>query len=507
LLVVGVLMRWRTRQPTLELLALNEDGRFAGEVLIPAAAADSGSHQPGALARVPLILAVRNTGGQAAQPQRLELNVPIRYRLSGPDRRPLAGRATPGNPLVRYELDLPFPVLEPGAPPVAMPYMDTIWVEPVVQTFHCIALSDSVPDFVPAPAVAPASLSQLQIFYSFSGDEMEQRQAGLLSVEIDQALLDQKLPDPPPVFQAQVRHPSVPMPVLGGLDLIGHRSSFCGPPEQPLQLFTTAWETPSGGRMYVVYFGGAPRKYLFDLNGDGVIEQEMWDSDGDGMFESRRTARLPTPAFLLPPERAPAYDASFVADLPDDSLAQLDRFRLTPSSRYRQQFAAADTAAQTSRFRGRSNIVRIRPGEPREERQHVTVWAPGHPLAAMATPPAAASPDRARPMAPAPRDPTRPPAAANARSRQPDSPPLLGREAPGSQQPARPPAARPAEPPPRQAPPAQRTPDEPPPARPAPAPAAPQTPSTPPEPRQPREPEPRPAPTIELLGRPTDSVP
>src|SRR5690606_26796414 len=108
-LLAGVLLvRMRSVPPQLELVALSGDGAFVPDVAIPADLADTLSVSPGAAARVPLVLAVRNVGGEAATPDRLELNLPNRYRLSGPNGRALPGRITPGNPLVRYEIDAAF---------------------------------------------------------------------------------------------------------------------------------------------------------------------------------------------------------------------------------------------------------------------------------------------------------------------------------------------------------------------------------------------------------------
>ena len=41
--------------------------------------------------------------------------------------------------------------------------------------------------------------------------------------------------------------------------------------------------------------------HLFDLDNDGRIELEITDTDGDGVFETRRPVSYPIPAFLIPP--------------------------------------------------------------------------------------------------------------------------------------------------------------------------------------------------------------
>lgn len=497
-------LRWRAGPAVLELVALNADGKFETDVAIPASWADSVAVSPGAIARVPLVLAVRNAGGQTAQPSRVQLNLPVRYRLTWSDGTPLPGRATPGNPLVRYEISAAFPPLEPGQGPVAIPALDTLWLEPVVSTYHCVALSDSVPDFVPAPNPGAESLRRLQIFYSFLGEGLSTRQAGLLTVELDPALLEYEPPEPPPVFPAQVRRPSVPMPPLSGLTYLGYRQTFCGPPEEPLELFITTWTTLEGGYMYVVDYGGTPRKYLFDLSGDGVIELEMWDGDGDGRFEARRAARLQTPAFLLPPEPpAPSFDPARLAELSDDEVARLNRFGMTPPGRYSPRFDPGDDEPRKGRLAPRSRIEpdRLPTDEPRE---HVTQWGPAHPLAGIAPAPAA-KPSAPR-RAPRPTD-AAPSRTQRATPAQPTEPRVLGEQ--GAPVPRR---RETPEPPARPEPPAQRAPE---PAAPAPSreplgqPAQPATPTPPPpaERPDPEPPEPRQPPReIELLGVPVDSL-
>jgi hypothetical protein len=60
------------------------------------------------------------------------------------------------------------------------------------------------------------------------------------------------------------------------------------------------WETATGGRLFVVSYGGAARKYLYDLDRDSIIELEIWDPDSDGRFEASRPTRMYIPEFLMP---------------------------------------------------------------------------------------------------------------------------------------------------------------------------------------------------------------
>jgi hypothetical protein len=108
--------------------------------------------------------------------------------------------------------------------------------------------------------------------------------------------------------------------VLGTLRRVGTRTTYCGDPGSALQITDVLWETAAGGRVFVVYHGGAARKYLFDLNRDSIIEQEMWDPDSDGKFEAVRPAHMPIPEFLMP-ARAPRTALATVTDtISSDSL-------------------------------------------------------------------------------------------------------------------------------------------------------------------------------------------
>src|SRR5690606_39434496 len=69
---------WRDGPAELELVALNADGAFEQSIAVPAAWADTLYAAPGIAARVPLVLGVRNSGGEPARPQRLEISAPSR---------------------------------------------------------------------------------------------------------------------------------------------------------------------------------------------------------------------------------------------------------------------------------------------------------------------------------------------------------------------------------------------------------------------------------------------
>jgi hypothetical protein len=307
----------------LHLVALDGDATFRDEVAIPASAARL--HAMGAgqgVVRIPLVLAVRNEGREAARPRTLDLSVPARFRLTTGRGEVLVGRRPPGSPLIRYRVGGEMPVVEPGRLPMLLPGMDTVWLEPVLPDWHCAAISDSVPEFIPAPAVRPELISDVRIFYSFDNRD-RRRHTGLLTVRLAPELLQRAVPAEPPAFPVEIIRPAAPLPELGALVHGGARHVRCGPPEAPLELLSTLWETPGGARMFVIDFGGNPRKYLFDLNRDSIVDLEMWDADGDGQFEARRQARFPIPAFLFPPPPPPppAPDTLAPDTLAPDTLA------------------------------------------------------------------------------------------------------------------------------------------------------------------------------------------
>ena len=290
---------FRPRPPELRLLALSGDGRFSPFVGIPRAWVDTLPAASEAPVRFPLILAVHNAGARAAQPTLLSLSLPARYRVAD-KRGPLDARMLMGNPLARYDLPITPPRLQPGAAPTVLAGIDTLWLEPLLPSLYCTALSDSVPEFIPAPPVDPNAFSRVRIFYSFAGHSIRQRQTGLLDVQVDPHLIRRPGPATLPVFETVITKPEAPRPALGTLSYGGSRVTACGDPAQPVQLHSTLWETSEGGRFFVLYHGGAPRKYLFDLNRDSIIELEMWDSDADGRFEARRAARITIPGFIMP---------------------------------------------------------------------------------------------------------------------------------------------------------------------------------------------------------------
>lgn len=303
----------------LQLLALSSDGRFQEVVAIPSAWADTLPAASEATARFPLVLAVHNAGVAPAQPTHLAINLPARYRVTNSEGQPLPFHTTMGNPLVRYELPVRLPKIEPNQMPTTFADMDTLWLEAIVPTIYCTALADSVPEFVSAPPQDARAFSNVRMFYSFSGPRIRQRQTGLLTVQVDPNLVKRDPAPNPPIFETEVIKPAAPLPRMDSAIYVGQRATWCGDPGRPMRIVDLMWKTPEGGRFFMVYNGKVPRKYLYDLNGDSIIELEMWDTDGDGKFESRRPARMYIPSFLMP------YTAA------DTALAQLmDTTAATP---------------------------------------------------------------------------------------------------------------------------------------------------------------------------------
>ncbi len=336
--VVGLrTLEWGRVAPPLDLLALAPAGEFSDSIDIPAAWADTSHADQDVGARFPLILAVRNGGDENVSPGRLDLTLPLQYRLASSDGRELTGGTEAGSPLITYRIDPRVGAVEPHRLPAMIP--DTLWLEVLLPRYYCVAVTDSVPAFVPAPPPPMDALTNVMIFYSFTGGSLRTRRTGLLRLRLDSAALHPpRAPEPPsyPVETGPAAHPA-----LGALMYVGSRRARCGAPGDAMTLLSSVWETENGGRFYTLDYGGRVRKRLFDLDGDGVIERESWDPNGDGRFDTTRRTRLPVPDFLVPlPSRTPAADTvgadTVGADtVPPDTL---------PSGPIGRPAAAPDTA-------------------------------------------------------------------------------------------------------------------------------------------------------------------
>jgi hypothetical protein len=110
------------------------------------------------------------------------------------------------------------------------------------------------------------------------------------------------------------------------------------------------WETANGGRVLVLSTNGRPRKQLFDLDRDSIIELEMWDPNRDGKFEAWRQAEYAIPTLVLPERVAmeTASNDSLMNDPQwlstfDDTLSGPFRF-LSDSARARRTPPVIDSA-------------------------------------------------------------------------------------------------------------------------------------------------------------------
>jgi hypothetical protein len=296
--------------------------------------------------RFPVVLAAMNNGARAASPTTLDISIPSHYSLMR-GTKPLTPEITPGNPLARYSIDVSGIQLPADSVTYAI-LADTLWLEPILGDYDCTIEPDSVPDFVPPPPHSASSIARVPVFYSFDGTT--ERQTGMFTAELDSTLL-MRVPTPmPPKFPSYEREPEAPRPELGTLTRVGTRKSYCGDAHDPLELYTVDWETAAGGRFLVVYLNGAPRKQLFDLDRDSIIELEMWDPNRDGKFEAWRQAHYAIPTIVLPERLAtetasndslmndPKWLATF-----DDATSGPYRF-LSDSARARRTPPPADTA-------------------------------------------------------------------------------------------------------------------------------------------------------------------
>lgn len=316
---------WSGLGAELRLVALRPDGSFTQTVsagITEPVDADSGAvaapqGRPGA---VPLVLAVANAGTGSGRPERLVLAMPRWYRLvePGPNVRQ---EQVPGEPLHRYVIDGDFPTIQHGRVPTLLPGVDTLWLEPFVPDYYCTSDSDSVPQLIPSARPDSAGILPVRIFYSFEGAELRRRQTGLLTVQVEGGAFSRSGPaDDPSAAPVQLQLPEAPRPEMGALVDGGSRTAECGPPGDPMTVYSRLWLTADSGRMISVHFGGQPRKEFYDLDRDSVIELEMWDPDGDGRMEAWRRLRLPIPEYLLP-EPPPAPVIAAVDSLATDSLA------------------------------------------------------------------------------------------------------------------------------------------------------------------------------------------
>jgi len=307
-----------------------------------------GVRTPDGAVQFAMPLGLRNVGARPGSPERITLSVPAQYRVFTRAGM-LPVEVSAGVALRRYIMNVRTTPMQPDSAAFRLPGLDTVWLEADLPRYYCTLQGVNVPEFVPAPHYDAATLGHVRLFYSIDDGASDTRNTGLLTVRLPQELLDYTPAPMPPTFRTVIEEPEAQAPELGALVNAGTRTALCGDPQSAIELYTVLWKTTAGGRMYVIYVDGAPRKHLYDLNDDGVVELETWDGDGDSRFESRREARFQVPEFLLPlPPRDPSMlapdsvppDSAFLAVF-HDVAAGPRRFAL--QARTDSVRAAADT--------------------------------------------------------------------------------------------------------------------------------------------------------------------
>jgi hypothetical protein len=326
LLVVVIIAAWwvgpgGTRGAQLELLLLDANSRFSADARL--AAADPTAAGP---PRFPLIFAVRNTGVRPASPTTLSLSVPGWVRLLRADGtlRPVDDE---GETLVRYLIPLQGEPFEPGALPLVPGGLERLWLAADLSSVSCARRWDGVVEFVATPDYDRARLATITAFYAIAARNT--RYTGTLNVRLDPERIIAGDERGFSVGETTVRRPAAMLPAITLHALEGVRTTTCGAPEIRVPLTAVVWRTSetTEGRFIVVLQDGAPRRVLYDTDGDGRIEFEAWDGDADGQFEGAHSAAFAIPPFLLPlvapappPDSAAAADSLRTDSLRTDSL-------------------------------------------------------------------------------------------------------------------------------------------------------------------------------------------
>lgn len=310
------------------LLALGADGAFGSDVRLDPV--DASAQE----LRFPLILGFQNDGARAVRPAVVHISIPARYRLIYESGIALESEPGDGGPLVRYTFAMPGEEIEPDVLPVVMAGAEDLHLAFARPSITC-RLDAGVPVFAPAPPYPAEQLAEIEVFWSIETEDAGRRQAGTMRLWFDPAHVRPVRPTDAVFGAVTVERPDVQMPRVPLTALEGVRESTCGEPGRAEEMRSTAWTT-SNGRFLILSFRESPRKYLFDLDGNGIIELEAWDIDGDGHFEARRNTSFPIPPELLPPP-----------PLVPDSLRSDSTQAATPDSVLATDTLAADTAQAT----------------------------------------------------------------------------------------------------------------------------------------------------------------
>lgn len=316
LVAVGVVV-WRgplrPGPASLDLLAYDERGSFVDRVHLSPVANDP---RPGSPPRMPLLLALRNDGPAPISAGAVVLSLPSWLSLENEAGEPLAHERLGGNPLASYRISFDPIRLEPGRFPTVLPAASRLWVRPFNSPWRCRLDDEGRPAFIPAPQLDPASLADVVAFWSVEEAGSDRRGTGNFSISLDPTFFDIPPAAQPPAYPAERLPADAPRPDLATLPLEGRQHAACGGAIEPLTVQSAVYRA-GAGRILVVSTGDTLRRWLFDLDGDSIVEAEAWDARGSGRLDLARHARYPIPEFLLPPPPPPpptAPDSGVVSD-------------------------------------------------------------------------------------------------------------------------------------------------------------------------------------------------
>lgn len=319
LVAVVAAMRWgplRNPPPALQLMAHDPlVGLGPTARLAPPPWADTSRR--GAI-RLPLLLAIRNTGSRPAVATGIRVAAPWQIRLESAEGTPLPMEAEGGNPLLHYTIPLDSGLTVPaGAFGVVIPGFERLWVRPVASALTCTLDAAGVPVFSPAAPLDPSLLARPTLYWTIHEEDVRRRSSGVLTLELDSRWFAVPPAPRPPDFPPLPLDDTTSLPDLSTLPSAGHRYLLCGEAIEPVTVGSTVHRTSDDGSIVALSVDGVTRKLLFDLNGDSLIEAEAWSSAGGRIDLARRT-RFEIPDYLLPlpppPEAPVVTDSAAMGD-------------------------------------------------------------------------------------------------------------------------------------------------------------------------------------------------
>jgi hypothetical protein len=317
-LLVTLVWYWlRPRSSPLELIVYDAAGRFGNQADLSPLPNDP---ENGGRPRLPLLLAVRNTGTRSASTGAMVLYLPSWLHLERDDGTPYDAETEGGNPLLRYRIAFGPVRVEARRFPVVVPGRERIWLRPFASPYHCALDDEGRPIFLSAPSLDPALLADATIFWVVEETGSARRSTGTLELQMDPSLFDVEPALMPPEFPASVLPPDVARPDLASLPVEGRRTSSCGLMIEPLTLQSTVYQAGEAGRIIALTVADTVKRLLFDMDGDKIVEAEAWDRAGTGRLDTVRRARYAIPEFLLPPPPPPPPPPITPDSVPADTL-------------------------------------------------------------------------------------------------------------------------------------------------------------------------------------------